>query len=366
MAALLVVLLCTAPAAAVELAAADLVGWWSFGSAGPAPGTVAPSAGGVPGLFNTSTAKIVPLLGPLGRNALGSSALGSSNAHGSSNASALRLFGNGSTFIVPTDAALDKLDELTFSFWIDFFWGDATLVQQKGFTVELYRQFLELEFHAADLGAGTEWKVYPQECAYLAPGEWHMVTVAFTKKGVSLYLDGRHCATSDGSASGSASLAGSPGEIAAGPAPAGYTETDNSYCSDHGGKRIWELKGSLTECAAKCTTTMCKCFDYNSQQKHCRAVDGVSVKSSSSGDAAYVKRGSGPAPPPSQHGDLKFGGWSGLLGDVRHSSFFPVCVLGVFGEDFEEEKTQNTPSLVFWAGADLQGRTLCVGGKRPV
>jgi hypothetical protein len=98
-------------------------------------------------------------------------------------------------------------------------------------------------------------------------------------------------------------------------APAGYTETSNSYCSDKGGKRLFELKSvTLAQCATHCNATACKCFDYNQKGKECRGVDGVSLHDSSSGDDAYVKVGSGP---PHKKGDLEFGGWSGLLADVQ-------------------------------------------------
>ena len=102
----------------------------------------------------------------------------------------------------------------------------------------------------------------------------------------------------------------------------GYTETENSYCSDKGGKRLFQLKPTtLPGCAAKCNATACKCFDYNAKGQECRGVDGVSVHESSSGDDAYVKDGSGPSPSPgpapAHSGDLTVGGWSGLLGEIK-------------------------------------------------
>jgi hypothetical protein len=133
-------------------------------------------------------------------------------------------------------------------------------------------------------------------------------------------MDGQRCASS--SDGGVQQLLGA-GEAAAAPKQLhGYTETENSYCSDKGGKRLFQLKPTtLPGCAAKCNATACKCFDYNAKGQECRGVDGVSVHESSSGDDAYVKDGSGPSPSPgpapAHSGDLTVGGWSGLLGEIK-------------------------------------------------
>ena len=76
-----------------------------------------------------------------------------------------------------------------------------------------------------------------------------------------------------------------------GPAPPpGYTEHPGSYCSDHGGKRLFDgHEQSVEACAAKCTGAAgCMCFDYDGSG-NCRGTNEKTLKSSGHGDNAWVK-----------------------------------------------------------------------------
>ena len=224
MSALLAALVISAQLVATSSRDATLVGSWNFDGATP-QGSVPASAGKIAGSFDLASAALRPL--------------------GVGNATALRMFGNASAgFVVPKDHAMDGLKEVSIAMWLNNFWGDSTLVKNHAFTVELYRQFIETEASAS----GGEWKAYPNRCAYLPPGEWHHVVLAFGHGKATLFMDGLECASSGG--------AGEVTEMgAAAPEPTsvpGYAETDNSYCSDKGGKRIFELKTTLAACTAKC------------------------------------------------------------------------------------------------------------------
>ena len=80
------------------------------------------------------------------------------------NISALRLFGNSSspafqvschsttsTMGLGADGKKSHDDELGLMFWINWWWGNdakGTLVTRGDFILELYRQFIELDFKA--------------------------------------------------------------------------------------------------------------------------------------------------------------------------------------------------------------------------
>jgi hypothetical protein len=65
-----------------------------------------------------------------------------------------------------------KLSELSFTFWINYWWGDPILMSNGSPVIlELYRQFIKADFHTS-AGSHLEWVPYPVRCAYLEPGSW--------------------------------------------------------------------------------------------------------------------------------------------------------------------------------------------------
>jgi hypothetical protein len=100
---------------------AKLIGHWDFGRAS-ASGAVPPTAGSAAGSFAPDVAELRPL-GVAG-----------------SNATALRLYGNGTGpgFSVPRDGAMDDAEEISIAMWLNFFWGGATLAKQHAFSIEFY------------------------------------------------------------------------------------------------------------------------------------------------------------------------------------------------------------------------------------
>jgi hypothetical protein len=280
-------------------AAAKLVGSWSFEDV-TTPGAV-PNAqhGGKAGAYDTRSARVVAL--------------------GVGNISVLRMFGNASHgFVVPKDAKIDGSRPLSLAMWLNWFWGDPVLVQQAGFLLELYRQFIKTEYYAA----GLEWTPYPMQCSYISPGRWHHLAMAWGPRGASLFVDGQLCTKSR-------SRSTHVGDSSSGPV--GWTAHKDTFCSDQGGSRIFEKsKLSLEDCAKMAAQAKCACFDYVSHSGgKCRGTDVVVLKHSSSGETAFTKSGPSPSPgppaPPAPpgpapslpKGDIRVGGWSGLLSDVR-------------------------------------------------
>ena len=81
-----------------------------------------------------------------------------------------------------------------------------------------------------------------------------------------------------------------------GPSPLkGYTEHTDEFCSETGGKQLWELKKEpLETCAAKCNAdSTCKCFDFLDQSGgKCRGSNVVVLEASKDHkghENAYVK-----------------------------------------------------------------------------
>ena len=259
------------------------------------------------------------------------------------NLSALRMWGNVSHgFVVPRGPQINSI-----AMWMNWYWGDATILEISGLlTMCFYRQFIKIM-------QPIEWTPYPLQCSYVSPGQWHHVAMDFSSHGASLYIDGQLCTKSRIDDADYTQIE----PIGTAPPPAGWMAHKDEYCSDHGGSRVFEASQlTLDQCAAKCaapatSTTgagsgagsgagQCACFDFDHRGGKCRGVDDVVLKPSSGGLTAYTKTGppgppgppSPPAPPPGppgpsppapapgpplSKGDLRIGGWSGLISDVR-------------------------------------------------
>ena len=94
------------------------------------------------------------------------------------NGTAVRFYGNGTGLSIPHSTGVGNSDEISVAFWVNFFWGDATLVVKEGtLIIELYRQMLEVELETS--GGKIEHTWYPATCAFLSPGSWHHTVRAF-------------------------------------------------------------------------------------------------------------------------------------------------------------------------------------------